>query len=471
MGRQSNDEASWLFRAAGLGRSIAALLPIMAVVFVAYLVIGLAMPALPLHVHQGLGLGTFVVGLVAGSQFAATLLSRIWAGHRADTRGAKRAVVTGLLLAALAGLLYLLSLPFLGAPLTSVTILLLGRAVLGAAESFIVAGALVWGLARVGSHNTGTVLAQVGTAMYVAYAIGAPAGTALYAGYGFAAIALATALLPLVTLLLVAPLRAVAAPAHTRPPTFASVISAVWVPGLGLALSSVGFGAITTFIVLLFAQQGWDQAWLALTLLSVAFAGGRIAFGHLPDRIGGIAVALVCVLIEAAGQALIWLASGSTLAFVGAALSGLGYALVYPGFGVEAVRRAPPASRGLAMGTYTAFLDLALGLASPALGLVASGAGLGAVYLASTLVVLGAAVVALCLLVTSRMPHRDGTPVRAFTDRQIGATGGRHETRCARSAARRGMEALRSLAARPQHRDARGPGRAQPDHRDALPFT
>jgi hypothetical protein len=42
------------------------------------------------------------------------------------------------------------------------------------------------------------------------------------------------------------------------------------------------------------------------------------------------------------------------------------------------LHRAPPESRGLAMGAYTAFLDLALGLANPALGLVASGAGLGA---------------------------------------------------------------------------------------------
>src|SRR4051812_50000216 len=58
------------------GRPVAALLPIMAVVFVAYLVIGLALPVLPLHVHQGLGLGTFVVGLVSGSQFAAALLTR-----------------------------------------------------------------------------------------------------------------------------------------------------------------------------------------------------------------------------------------------------------------------------------------------------------------------------------------------------------------------------------------------------------
>ena len=45
---------------------VATLLPIMAVVLIAFLVIGLALPVLPLHVHQGLGLGTFVVGLVSG---------------------------------------------------------------------------------------------------------------------------------------------------------------------------------------------------------------------------------------------------------------------------------------------------------------------------------------------------------------------------------------------------------------------
>jgi hypothetical protein len=50
------------------------------------------------------------------------------------------------------------------------------------------------------------------------------------------------------------------------------------------------------------------------------------------------------------------------------------------------------------MGAYTAFLDLALGLANPALGLVASGAGLGGVYLASTLAVLCAATIAVRLL-------------------------------------------------------------------------
>ncbi len=52
------------------------------------------MPVLPLYVHRGLGLSTFVVGLVSGSQFAAALLTRVWAGHFVDT-GAKIGVLYG----------------------------------------------------------------------------------------------------------------------------------------------------------------------------------------------------------------------------------------------------------------------------------------------------------------------------------------------------------------------------------------
>src|SRR5262249_43026303 len=106
------------------------------------------------------------------------------------------------------------------------------------------------------------------------------------------------------------------------------------------------------------------------------------------------------VLIEAAGLALLWLAPGRAVAAAGAALAGFGYALVYPGLGVEAVRRVPPHSRGLAMGAYTAFLDVALGFGSPALGLGASGAGLGAVFLVAALAALCAATIAGRLLKT-----------------------------------------------------------------------
>src|SRR4051794_35630250 len=144
----------------------ASLLPIMGVVFVAFLVIGMAMPVLPLHVHNGLGFGTFMVGLVAGSQFAASLISRPWAGHFSDDRGAKRAVIVGLLTAAVAGLLYLCSLLLLRTPELSVATLLVGRAVLGGAESFLITAAVAWGLAIVDARNTGKVIAWVGSAMF-----------------------------------------------------------------------------------------------------------------------------------------------------------------------------------------------------------------------------------------------------------------------------------------------------------------
>ena len=176
------------------------------------------------------------------------------------------------------------------------------------------------------------------------------------------------------------------------------MLGTVWVPGLGAAFGSVGFGAIIAFGSLLFAERGWSPVWLVFSAFAVALIVARVLCGHLPDKLGGARVALVCALVEAAGLALIGLAPGRALAAVGAALAGVGYSLLYPGLGVEAVRRAPPESRGLAMGAFTACLDLALGVAGPALGLVAGGAGLGAVFLAGALVVLGAAVVAVRLM-------------------------------------------------------------------------
>jgi predicted MFS family arabinose efflux permease len=85
-------------------------------------------------------------------------------------------------------------------------------------------------------------------------------------------------------------------------------------------------------------------------------------------------------------------------AAIGAVFTGFGYSLVYPGLGLEAVRRAPPESRGLVMGIYTVFLDVALGLGSPALGLVASWTSFGSAFFASAVIVLGATFIALRLL-------------------------------------------------------------------------
>ena len=217
------------------------LLPIMAAVLAGFLIIGIALPVLPLHVEGGLGYGPFMVGLVAGAQFAASLISRIWAGSFADRKGAKRAVVIGLLSASLAGLLYLVSLAAPSSAL-SVAILLAGRAILGGAESFIITGAVSWGLALVDAGQAGKVIAWIGMAMFAALALGGPIGTALYDAGGFLSISLATLALPLIVLALIWRVSSVATLPKTSKSALRAVAGAVWLPGLGAACSSIGYG-------------------------------------------------------------------------------------------------------------------------------------------------------------------------------------------------------------------------------------
>lgn len=379
------------------------LLPLTVTVFIGFLTIGLQMPVLPLHLHHTLGMGTWVVGLVVGAQFAAALLSRPWAGNFADMRGTKPAVIAGLLSASASGLIYLISLAFLDTPSTSVWLLLLGRVLLALGESLIVTGALGWGIGLVGPQHAGKVMAWNGIAMYGAFALGAPLGVALNGYSGFSGVSVAAVLIPLLALAAVAGVRAIAPSASRRTP-FYTVLGAVWVPGLGLAFSSVGFGVITAFIALLFAAKDWGNASLAFSAFGLAFIGARLLFGHLPDTLGGARVALVCVVIEAIGQLLIWGADSAPMALLGAALTGFGYSLVFPAFGVEAVRRAPPQTRSLAMGAYVAFLDIALGITSPLAGVLAGHWGISWVFFAGAVSVALAFVVALRLLSSTPAP-------------------------------------------------------------------
>ena len=70
----------------------------------------------------------------------------MWSGRTCDNQGAKYSMIVALAAGSAAGLLYLLSLRLAYSPEISVAVLLLGRGVLGAAESFIITGAAVWAL-------------------------------------------------------------------------------------------------------------------------------------------------------------------------------------------------------------------------------------------------------------------------------------------------------------------------------------
>ncbi|NYE27612.1 MFS family permease [Rhodanobacter sp. K2T2] len=380
--------------------AVSKIFPIVVAVFVGFLTMGLPLPVLPVRIHEVLGMSTFVVGIVIGVQFVAGVLTRAWAGGLADTRGAKKAMLLGLTVASVSGLTYGISIAFSGMPNVAVGLLLVGRLLLGTAESLVVSGALTLSVALVGPKNAGKAMVWVGIAIYAAYAAGAPAGIAISSQAGFVGVAAAMVLIPLIALLVMIAVPHVAPPVAPRIP-FYRVIRTVLMPGFGLALSSVGFGGITGFVAILFAARHWDNAWLAITAFGLAFIVARLSFGHLPDKIGGARVALVCVVIEALGQLLIWGSGTPIMAYAGAVLTGLGYSLAFPSFGVEAVRHVPPHNRGVAMGAYVAFLDLSLGITSPAMGALAASFGAASVYLMSAVAVALSFFVALRLMLSN----------------------------------------------------------------------
>ncbi|MDH1572699.1 MULTISPECIES: MFS transporter [Pseudomonas] len=388
-------------------RPLAVTLQVVSIVlftFIGYLNIGIPLAVLPGYVHNDLGFSTVVAGLVISVQYLATLLSRPTASRIIDNLGSKKAVMYGLAGCGLSGV-FMLACAFLThLPWLSLACLLVGRLVLGSAESLVGSGSIGWGIGRVGAENTAKVISWNGIASYGALAIGAPLGVLMVKHLGLWSMGVSIIGLCAVGLLLAWPKRAAPIVSGVRMP-FLRVLGKVFPHGSGLALGSIGFGTIATFITLYYASRGWANAALTLSLFGASFICARLLFGNLINRIGGFRVAIVCLSVETLGLLMLWLAPNAELALAGAALSGFGFSLVFPALGVEAVNQVSAANRGAAVGAYSLFIDLSLGITGPLVGAVASGFGFASMFLF-------AAAAACCGLVLSLYLYRQARRFR-----------------------------------------------------------
>ncbi|MEY9524017.1 putative MFS family arabinose efflux permease [Bradyrhizobium japonicum] len=373
------------------------LVPFALIMWLGFLSIGMPLPVLSIFVQDRLGFDALVVGFVIGAQSFATLVSRQLAGRMCDARGPKPTTFVGLGAASAAGVCYLAADRLFGAPTLALSILLIGRLLLGFGESLFITSVAAWSITRVGSANAGRAMAWSGISMYGALAVGAPVGTYVAHIAGFQAVALCSVVAPLLGAVAAAVLRPLLTEKQARG-SFLSVIGNIWIPGLCMALASSGVGTISAFLALYYDRLAWSGVGLALTAFGSAYILMRLLFGGLPDKIGGFTVALASLVTEAAGLLTIWLAPSPIVALIGTALTGLGYSLVFPSMGVEALKSAGSLNRGLVLGAFFACFDLGVALAGPSAGLVAQTFGLNAVFPAAAILALLA-----CLLLLSRL--------------------------------------------------------------------
>lgn len=377
------------------------ILSVIVFTFFCYLSVGLPLAVLPGFVHNQLGYSSLMAGLIISVQYFATLVSRPQSGRLADALGPKKVVMAGMCCCGLSGVLTILAGLATATPWLSLTLLAVGRVFLGVGESFSSTGATLWGMNIVGSTHTARVISWNGVATYLAMALGAPTGMALNALMGIHGFAALVTLMGVVGLLLASRKVAVSVAVGVRIP-FHRVVSRVWAYGLGLGLGTIGFGVIATFITLYFASRQWQGAAFALSLFSIGFVLMRLTFSRTITRFGGLPVSACSFALECAGLLLIWQADSAWLVDIGAFFTGAGFSLVFPALGVEAVKQVEVQNQGAALGIYSAFLDLALGLTGPLAGLLINHLGIMSIWPAAALMVLAAMLLTLRLWRHSR---------------------------------------------------------------------
>ena len=360
-----------------------ALIGVFAATLLGFVAVGAVLPVLPRYVRGPIGAGDLAVGIVVGAYTGAALICRPLAGRAADRRGRRITLVVGALLIALAGVLYLVP--------AGVPGLVITRLILGIGEGAIVVAGSAWVVDLAPPDRRGQVIGLFGLGVWGGLALGPPIGEGLLALGGYSAVWAFAALGPLVGALVAARLPDAhrPEPAGTKMPLLPG--SALR-PGVVIGLASVGYAAMAGFVVLHLAARGDGSG----SAVFIAFAGtivaARVLLGRAPDRFGSRRTAVAAGTAETAGLIIIGLAGSWPVAALGGVVMGAGFSVLYPALALLVLEGADDRSRGAALGAFSAFFDIGVGVGAPLAGAVASVWGYPSVfYMAAAFAATGAA--------------------------------------------------------------------------------
>ncbi len=365
--------------AASLGIFVTALL--------CFISIGAALPTLPTFVRGPLGAGDVAVGIVVGAFALTSVVCRPVAGRQSDRRGRRVVMLAGALAMAAGGVGYVLS--------HSVLALVFARLLVGAGEGTVYTAGATWAIDLAPEESRGFALGLFGLAVWGGLSLGPLAGELLRSHAGYDAVWALTAALPAAAAVIATQLPEPKAPAlDPQAEREALLPHAARRPGAALALANIGYAALAGFVVLALKSRGIDGGAIVFTAFAVAVFACRLVLSRVPDRAGARPTATAAGLLEALGLTVIAAAHSLGLALVGALVVGVGFSMLFPSLALMVVGEVTDDRRGTAMGAFTAFFDIGVGLGGPIAGLTAALAGYSAVFYISAAAALGTAVLA-----------------------------------------------------------------------------
>lgn len=333
--------------------------------------VGAVLPVLPHYVKGPLNYGSLAVGFAVGAFAFTALASRPVAGHLADARGRRPVVAVGAALAAVAGALY-----FIPAGLPG---LIFARLVLGAGEGTVFTAGATWVVDLAPLDRRARVIGLYGLAVWGGLSLGPLIGSALFEAGHFNAVWAFCAISPAIGALV-----ALVVPDPFQPSEGSRrrqlIVPESVRPGLALAMATVGYAAMASFIVLDLNSKHVGHGATAFAAFATTVVITRAIGGDLPDRLGPVRCAAGAAAVSAVGLALIALAHSLVLALAGAIGMGLAFALIYPSLSLVVVNSVPDSRRGSALGTFTAFFDIGFAVGGPLTGLAASLGGYSAAF-------------------------------------------------------------------------------------------
>ncbi|HEX6262924.1 MAG TPA: MFS transporter [Actinomycetota bacterium] len=350
---------------------------------------GALIPTVPRYVEGPLGGGESAVGIVVGAFAVTALLFRPWAGRLADRRGRRFVMLVGMVVFAASVAGYVVA--------ESIPLMVVMRLMTGAGAAFFFVGAATAVTDLAPEARRGEAISFFSLSLYAGVGAGPVLGEVAVSSSGFD-----LAWWLIVGASVLAFVLAVPVP-DTRPPERSEgrmriVHPAAVVPGLVILASIWGMAGFFAFTPLYVERLGLEDSRFVFLLFSGVVLLIRGFGAKLPDRLGPGRAARAALTASALALLVIGTFESTPGLLIGTAILGVGVGLAFPALMSMTIANTKPAERGAAVGTFSAFVDLAFGVGPLTLGYVAEALGLRSVYFTAA----GVALLGLVMLAVRR---------------------------------------------------------------------